>query len=119
MRHCGMSHNRPAVTLEEQLKRVSVQDIQRVSPAEVEALQRRLSPQELEAAMRVMLEENRFLDVLASSQPSTWSVAAQHLTALQTQNVVALVKERLILLYNVLPYVSEEFLHLMGRTFRG
>lgn len=104
-------------TLEDRLNRVGRADLAAVSLDDVARLKATVTPAELAIAMRVMLESNRFSDVLASSSSDAWSAAARDVSPLQMGLIGALVREKAALLYGVLPYVSADFLEVMRSAF--
>ncbi|EPY40662.1 hypothetical protein AGDE_03265 [Angomonas deanei] len=62
-----------------------------------------------------MLDENRFCDVVTFCRVDAWKTAAS-VSSNYPNRFYVLMKEKLVLLYNILPYVNEEFLSTMGST---
>lgn len=98
----------------ERLHRVALGDFHGVTPEMVQLRLLHTAPHDLELAMRVMLETNRFVDVVACSQPDTWAESVRHVKPASMAAACALFRDRVGLLQNVLPYVSKDFLGMMN-----
>lgn len=103
-----------AATLQRRLVRVTKADLRCVTPDDIKRVRARLADAELSAALLLMLETNRFADVLATALTSTWAEAAAGVSEKEMGLSEGLMRDRLGLLYNVLPYLSDEFLDAMG-----
>lgn len=106
-----------AVPLEQRLIRVTKDDISHVTAADIRRVRATLSDEQLSSAIAIILETNRFADVLIASSASTWAEAATGVTERQMALVGSVVRDRMSLLYNMLPYVSDEFLTTMGGSY--
>jgi hypothetical protein len=100
--------------LEQRLIRVTKEDISRVTPDDIRRVRATLTDAELSRAIRIVLDTNRFADVLIASSAATWAEAATGVTEVQMGLMGNVVRDRMGLLYNMLPYVSDEFLTTMG-----
>lgn len=87
------------------LQRVSRDDIARVTSDEVAHVLQHCSPEELKAAIQVLLERNRVLDVLSHSDERTWCRAGVEVSRVHRQYVSEVLKKRWGLLTSVLPYI--------------
>ncbi|KAK7202099.1 hypothetical protein NESM_000278700 [Novymonas esmeraldas] len=108
---------RDTVTLEQRLIRVTRADISAVTADDIRRVRAALAPEDLTASLRIVLETNRFADVLASSSASTWAEAAAAVTEVQMSECGRVMRDRLSLLYSILPHVSDNFLSAMGSPF--
>ncbi|CCW64806.1 unnamed protein product [Phytomonas sp. EM1] len=102
----------------ERFQRVTPENIQHVTPKDVRRIQENLTMADFEAAMRYMLQENRFVDVITYSNSAAWQEAARDVKPVQKQLICSLIRERISFLYNVLPFVSESFLQQMASLFK-
>ncbi|PBJ69351.1 hypothetical protein BCY84_19918 [Trypanosoma cruzi cruzi] len=108
-----------SLSLEDRLHRVTANDIARVTPSDVEQLKQKMSLEDLHRAMRVLLEDNRYAEVLDRATPSSLRRAAHGLSATQRSFLLTISKSNLLALYNVLPHVTESHLAEMNAIFRG
>lgn len=106
-----------AVPLEQRLIRVTTNDISRVTPDDIKRVRATITDDQLSSAIRIVLETNRFADVLIASSASAWAEAATGVTEVQMALTGSIVRDRMSLLYNMLPYVSDEFLTTMGGSY--
>ncbi|ORC85381.1 uncharacterized protein TM35_000351250 [Trypanosoma theileri] len=106
-----------SLTLEEKLQRVTANDIAHVTVKDVERVKRQVTPEELQRAMRVMLEDNRYAEVIASASSSSLRAAATDLTAVQRHSLTIVTKTNLLALYNVLSHVTERHLAEINAIF--
>lgn len=113
----SLSANSSAIPLEQRLIRVTKNDISQVTPEDIQRVRATLTNDELSSAIRIILETNRFADVLIASSAPTWAEAATGVTAVQMALTGSVVRDRMSLLYNMLPYVSDEFLNTMGGSY--
>ncbi|KAH9601355.1 hypothetical protein LSM04_000415 [Trypanosoma melophagium] len=109
--------NSSLLTLEERLRRVTTTDIAQVTEKDVERVKQRVTPEELQRAMRVMLEDNRYAEVMESASSSSLRAAATDLTAAQRHSLTVVTKLNLLALYNVLSYVTEGHLAKINAIF--
>lgn len=107
----------PAVPLEQRLIRVSKEDISRVTSGDIRRVRSTVTDDELSCAIAVLLETNRFADVLIASSASAWAESTTGVTEVQMGLMGSVVRDRMSLLYNMLPYVSDEFLTTMGGSY--
>lgn len=105
------------LSLEDRLRRVSREDLAAVTVSDIQRVKASVDRETLTSAMMVMMEMNRFSDVLSCSSSATWTAAAKDVTPLQMGTIGTLVRQQISLLYGVLPYVSEEFLDIMRAAF--
>ncbi|KPI84435.1 hypothetical protein ABL78_6517 [Leptomonas seymouri] len=109
--------NTAAAPLEQRLIRVTKDDVRRVTPADIERVRATLTDDQLSSAILIVLETNRFADALIASSAPTWAAAATGVTEVQMGLTGSIVRDRMSLLYNVLPYVSDKFLTTMGESY--
>ncbi|KAG5511697.1 hypothetical protein JKF63_07295 [Porcisia hertigi] len=112
----GSSGDTP-LPLERRLIRVDKADISRVTAEDIQRVRANLTNDALAASLQVLVETNRFADVLASASPSAWAEAAAGVTEVQRGLCGSLMRDRMILLYNILPFVSDKFLAAMGESY--
>ncbi|KEG14297.1 hypothetical protein DQ04_00531020 [Trypanosoma grayi] len=105
--------------LEDQLHRVTASDIAHVLPSDVERVKQQMTPEDFQRAMRVLLEDNRYGEVIASAPPSALREAARGLTAVQLSSFTTIAKSNLLALYNVLPYATEAHVAEMSAVHNG
>ncbi|KPA75606.1 hypothetical protein ABB37_08479 [Leptomonas pyrrhocoris] len=103
--------------LEQRMIRVTKDDISRTTPEDIKRVRATLTDEQLSSAIRIVLETNRFADVLAASSASAWAEAATGVTEVQMGMSGRVVRDRMSLLYSMLPYVSDEFLTTMGGSY--
>ncbi|KAG5487541.1 hypothetical protein LSCM1_07498 [Leishmania martiniquensis] len=112
-------YDNASLPLELRLIRVSKADISCVTADDVKRVRERLTSDELTTALRLLVETNRFADIIASVSSSTWAEAAAGVTAVQMGLSGGVMRDRMSLLYSILPYVSDSFLTTMGSPFAG
>lgn len=105
--------------LEQRLIRVTKADISHVTADDLRRVRASVTDEQLSSAIAIVLETNRFADVLIASSAATWAEAATGVTERQMSLMGAVVRDRMSLLYNMLPYVSDEFLGTMGGSFKS
>ncbi|CCW67525.1 unnamed protein product [Phytomonas sp. Hart1] len=105
------------LSLSERLQRVSLENIKHVTANDVKRIKETLTTADLESAIRHMLEDNRFVDVITYSSSAAWKEAARDIKPVQKQLIFGLIKERMGYLYNILPFVTENFLQQMTTLF--
>lgn len=108
-----------SLPLEDRVRRVSLQDLNAVTPDDIEAVQRELTRDNVIAAARLLLEENKFADAVAYSRPQTWHAASLRVTGDHLTVMASLLQEKWSVLYSVIPYVSSGFLTMMEEYYRG
>nr|CAJ2466792.1 unnamed protein product [Leishmania braziliensis] len=106
-----------SLPLECRLIRVSKEDISHVTADDIKRLRARLTNDELTTSLRLLVETNRFADVLASVSSSAWAEAATGVTEVHMGLSGNVMRDRLSLLYSMLPYVSDNFLLAMGNSY--
>ncbi|CBZ23338.1 conserved hypothetical protein [Leishmania mexicana MHOM/GT/2001/U1103] len=106
-----------SLPLERRLIRVSKADISRVTADDIKRVSARLTNDELITSLRLMVETNRFADVLASASSSAWAEAVSEVTEARMGLSNNVMRDRMSLLYNILPYVSDDFLSTMGSSY--
>lgn len=99
-----------APSLTAQLLSVTESDLEQVRPEEVAALIQTLTPLELEQAMRMMLENQRFGEVMHACPPSTLREARGEVTNAYKLLLRPIFSEKLSLLYGVLPFIPSHYL---------
>lgn len=93
-----------------QLLSVTEADLEQVRPEEVSALLQTLTPLELEQSLRIMLEYQRFGDVMNACPPSTLREARAQVTNAHKLVLRPIFSEKLSLLYGVLPFIPSHYL---------
>ncbi|KAH8604261.1 hypothetical protein ERJ75_001748100 [Trypanosoma vivax] len=96
-----------SLPLEERLRRVTRDDLARVTPNDVQRTKARLTQDELHRAMRLLLEENRFGAAIESAPTSSLREAASGHTASQLNCFATITRANLLSLYNALLYFNE------------
>ncbi|RNF26290.1 uncharacterized protein Tco025E_01439 [Trypanosoma conorhini] len=100
----------PPLALEGRLRRVTANDIAHVTPRDVARVKQQMSLEDLHCAMRVMLGDNRYAEVLEQAPPSSLRSAAHGLSATQLSGLMTISKSNFLALYNVLPYTTQAHL---------
>lgn len=59
-------------------KRVTMDDVRRVTPEQIRAVMSSMTRDQLKAAMRVMVDYNRFPEIMANAQPQVLDEAISH-----------------------------------------
>ncbi|CAC9442090.1 hypothetical protein conserved [Leishmania donovani] len=106
-----------SLPLERRLIRVSKADISRVTADDIKRVSARLTNDELTTSLRLLVETNRLGDVLASASSSAWAEAVAEVTEARMGLSSNVMRDRMSLLYNILPYVSDNFLSAMGSSY--
>ncbi|GET85713.1 hypothetical protein, conserved [Leishmania tarentolae] len=106
-----------SLPLERRLIRVSKADISRVTADDIKRVSANLTDDELTTSLRLLVETNRFADVLASASSEAWAEAVAEVTEARMGLSSNVMRDRMNLLYNILPYVSDEFLSTMGSSY--
>ncbi|CAC22651.1 conserved hypothetical protein [Leishmania major strain Friedlin] len=106
-----------SLPLERRLIRVSKADISRVTADDIKRVSARLTNDELTTSLRLLVETNRLGDVLASASSSAWTEAVAEVTEARMGLSSNVMRDRMSLLYNILPYVSDNFLSVMGSSY--
>nr|CCC92903.1 conserved hypothetical protein [Trypanosoma congolense IL3000] len=106
-----------SLALEQRLARVTADDIAGVTPADVQLLKQRIAPDDLQCATRVMLENNRYSEVMASASAASLHAASRGIDAACRNSLAAVAQRNLLALYNIFPYITENHINQLHALF--
>ncbi|SCU64685.1 uncharacterized protein TEOVI_000652500 [Trypanosoma equiperdum] len=109
----------PVLSLEERVRRVTADDLARVTPSDVQRVKQRLTKEDLHRAMRIMLEDDRYQEVMMAAPSTSLRKASDGLDSTHRRCFTSLARRNMLAFYNVLPHITESHLKEVYAPFEG